>query len=322
MMDSWHASSWLKPGLTLFAIGAFSLSVLNLLAQFIPGVPFLELLVSFVPHTLALGIIAALSLALVRPRAAIAGAVLALASGAPFLLFSKYAAPMQAECGPGGCLTVMTANIYNKRDAMKNLNALAIQEQADIIAINEAVSRMTDSSYRQAFPNYPHVVHASRESFSRHMSSPITLLSRIPIADRDRVLPDNTARRAYIVADLGGDWQKTRIVVTHAMVPMGKSGVQTRDTLLEAAGDAAAQSETFIFMGDFNLTPWSSTFRSLPGKRAGDPRLVATWPVGFTAIGIPIDHMMFAGDLELVEARVLAPIGSDHRPVLAKFRKP
>lgn len=322
MPDILRASPWLSALLTFAASGVYGFSLVCLLAQIFPDIRTLQLVVSFLPHVLVAGVIASLALAFVRPYFAFAGAILVLVSGAPFLLFSKYEAPVAAECAPGECLTVITANILERRDAMMGLSALAEREGADLISINEAVSRMTDYSYRRAFPNHQYVVHAAWENMPRPMGNPITLLSRIPIADRQRTLRDDTAGRAYIVADLGGDWQQTRVVLGHAMVPLWNEGLKARTALLDAAGAAAEDSETFMMMGDFNLTPWAPHFRDLPGKRAGDPRWTATWPTRLSLLGIPIDHIMYDGDLELVEVRVLESIGSDHLPVLARFRKP
>lgn len=322
MLETQRASSWLSIALTFVAAGVYGFSLICLLAQLFPEMRTLQLIVSFLPHVLVAGIMVSIGLAFIRPYMAFSGAILILVSGAPFLLFSKYDSPSAAECAPGECLTVITANIYERRDAMTALSALAAKEGADLISINEAVSRMTDYSYRRAFPDHQYVVHAAWENMPRHMGNPITLLSRIPITDRQRTLRPDTAGRAYIVADLGGDWPQTRVVLGHAMVPLWTAGLEARDTLLTAASEAANESETFLMMGDFNLTPWTAQFRGLPGKRAGDPRWTATWPTKLRWLGIPIDHILFDGDLELVEVRVLESIGSDHLPVLARFRKP
>lgn len=321
MLDAVRSSRMWTFALTVIASGAYLLSFLCLVAQIVPGILVLELLISFLPHSLIIGVCASLALAIVRPNTAFLGAVLVIASAAPFLVFSKYESPNGGECLPDKCLTVITANIYERREAMEQLSALAVREDADLISINEAVSRMTDYSYRRAFPDHPHVVHAAWENMPRNMGNPITLLSRQPLADQNRILRRDTAGRAYITADLSGSWQGTRIVLAHAMAPLWGDGLKARNTLLRVAGDAAQQSETFIMMGDFNLTPWAPEFRRLPGKRAGDPRGVATWPTRLRALGLPIDHIIFEGDLELVEVRVLEPIGSDHLPILARFRR-
>lgn len=316
------SSSRLRFLISASALGAYLFSLCCLLAQVFPKILLLQLIVSFMPHGLIAGALASAGLAVLRPRVALVGALFVMISGAPFILFSKYQAPDNQVCEPGECLTVITANLYASHEAMENLSAIAAQEDADLIAINEAVSRMTDYAYSQVFPDHPYVVHAAWENMPRGMGSPITLLARVPIANQDRVLRSDTARRAYIVADLGGDWQDTRVLAAHAMAPFSTGGLVARDTLLEVAGNVAQKSGTFIMLGDFNLTPWTRQFRALPGKRAGDPRLSVTWPTPLRAFGIPIDHIMFDGDLELVSMRVLAVPGSDHLAVLARFRRP
>ena len=105
-----------------------------------------------------------------------------------------------------------------------------------------------------------------------------------------------------------------------ARAPVTASWTQARNNLLSIAGDTAATAEQFILMGDFNTTPWSATFRDLPGNRAGDPRFSATWPTFFPALGISIDHILASDNLELVEFKVLESVGSDHYPLMAKFR--
>ncbi|MEO1188442.1 MAG: hypothetical protein AAFW60_05155, partial [Pseudomonadota bacterium] len=103
------------------------MSFLCLIAQFIPGIVLLELLVSLLPHSLFIGVLASLALASVRPRIALLGAGLVLGSAMPFLLFSKYQTPTEVECAPNECLTVITANIHGRRDAMEQLSVLAIR---------------------------------------------------------------------------------------------------------------------------------------------------------------------------------------------------
>lgn len=307
--------------LFLSAFAIYGLVVLTIPAQVAPELHVLEMITSFLPHILVLGAVATIALGFHDRRIAAIGAALTLIAAAPFLTFSKYETPTGEPCPPNLCLTVITANIYSVPKAMSELSAAASREGADIVAINEAVKFMTGSDYMQAFPSNNYVVNAAWESMPKWMGNPIALLSRLRIADQQRVLRRDTGRRAYIVADLDDNWEGTRIVVAHAMTPVSPFGLQTRNTLLREAGKAAAQSDTFVMMGDFNLAPWTPTFRNLPGKRAGDPRISRTWPTAFGLFGIPIDHIMFSDDLELVEARVLGPIGSDHHPIMAKFKR-
>lgn len=294
---------------------------LTLLAQIVPNSFLLEMVASFLPHIVVIGLIVSVLLTYYDKRIAAAGAILTLIAAVPFLAFTKSITPANAECGPPDCLTVITANVFGRPDATLNLLELAVDENADVVAVNESINLIRFPQYNSAFDVYEHVVHAVWENMPRHMGNPLTLATDQPIAFQDRVLRRDTGRRAYIIADLDGNWSGTRIVATHAMTPVSPMGMQTRNALLDAAGQAATESESFILMGDFNLTPWTPTFRKLPGNRAGDPRFSRTWPVAFGPFGIPIDHIMFSDDLELVETRVLEPVGSDHYPVLARFRR-
>lgn len=294
---------------------------LTILAQILPDLFLLEMVASFLPHILVSGLVISVLLARYDKKVAGAGFGLTLIAALPFLTFSKSVAPSHAACGPSECLTVVTANVFGKSDATLALLDLSAREQADVVAINESINLILSPEYRVAFDRYETLIHAAWENMPTHMGNALTLATDRPVAFQDRVLRWDTGRRAYIIADLDGEWAGTRLIAAHAMTPVSRAGMKTRNALLEAAGQAATESESFILMGDFNLTPWTPTFRKLPGKRAGEPRFSRTWPVAFGPFGIPIDHIMFSDDLELVETRVLEPIGSDHYPVLARFRR-
>ncbi|MEL6860670.1 MAG: endonuclease/exonuclease/phosphatase family protein [Pseudomonadota bacterium] len=317
-------------GLQLFRIGATALSIVTLiilcpfatLAQVLPGFAPLEMLISFLPQILLASTIAAATLIYLNKRLLLFALPIIFITATPFMFFSKYEAPSGPPCAPGECLTVITANIYNLPNAMQDLQVLAEREDADIVAINEAVSGMDMDRYEAVFPDYAHGKHVTRATSRYHTGNPLSLLSKTPFAFSDQVSGRETGRRAYIIADLDGAWSRTRLIATHAMTPLSQPGIRARNALLQDASAALADQETFILMGDFNLTPWSPTFRRLPGKRAGDPRLSNTWPTFFPPLGLSIDHIMFGGDLELVEFRVLESVGSDHYPVLARFRRP
>ena len=294
---------------------------LTILAQVLPNLFLLEMIASFLPHILVFGVIISIVMAYYDKKIAAAGAILTLIAALPFLTFSKSVTPSHASCNETQCLTVITANVFEKSDAMLALLEISAREQADVIAINESINFIEEPEYRPAFDRYEHLIHAASGNMPRRMGNAITLATDRPLAFQDRVLRRDTGWRAYILADLDEAWRGTRLIAAHAMTPISPRGLQTRNALLDAAGQAAQEAESFILMGDFNLTPWTPAFRKLPGKRAGDPRLSRTWPVPLGAFGIPIDHIMFSDDLELVETRVLESIGSDHYPVLAKFKR-
>lgn len=321
MTESW--------GVRIFKVGATVLSIVTLgilcplamLAQVFPGIVPLELIVSFLPQILLVSVISAAALAVHRLRLAVLALPVIFFAALPFLTFSKFATGTGEACAPGECLTVITANIYGLDAAMPKLNALAEREGADLIAINEAASGLTEADYASFFPNFPNVIHAAWENMPKHMANPITLLSNLPVEREEKVLMGDTGGRAYLQADLAAPWDGTRIIALHARTPLSQRRLEARNQIFRRANDALSSRETFILMGDFNLTSWSPTFRQLPGNRAGDPRRSNTWPTFAPLLGLSIDHIMFDGDLVLVEFKVLESVGSDHYPVLARFRK-
>lgn len=320
-MPAINPSPVLKPLLSLFAGGCFLiLCPLVIFAQAVPGVPLFEMAVSYLPQVVLLSGLAAAGLAAYKPRAAALGGVVTVIAALPMLTFSKFDSPSQVACSPGACLTVITANVYMQPDAMARLGVLAEQEQADLVAINETAPRFGHQDFEAHYPAFDRLRTDPSDRADLYASRKLTLLSRKPVEQLQKVTPDQTAGRGLIFADLAGDWDGTRIVITHPLIPVTASWTQARNNLLSIAGDTAATAEQFILMGDFNTTPWSATFRDLPGKRAGDPRFSATWPTFFPALGISIDHILASDNLELVEFKVLESVGSDHYPLMAKFR--
>lgn len=319
-MPAFDLPPLVKPVLSALAAGCFLvLCPLVLLAQVAPGVALFEMAVSYLPQIFMLSVFAALALATYRPRFAAAGGIIAAVAALPFLTFSKFHAPSRIDCPPQTCLTVITANVFMQREAMVQLGALAEQEQADLVAINETSPRFSAREFDHHFPAFERL-RTDLDATPAQGSHPITLLSRQPVKQSRKLVPNEAAGRGLMVADLADDWGGTRIVVTHPLIPITPSWTQARNALLDIAGDTAAQSERFILMGDFNTTPWSATFRDLPGKRAGDPRFSATWPTFFPIMGITIDHILASENLELVEFKVLDSVGSDHYPLMARFK--
>jgi len=282
----------------------------------------LELLVSILPQILLSSAIVAVISFRWHPRMAGGVAAITVLASLPFMTFSKFQSPNGAECQPGECLTVLTINLWGEPDFLPALSFIVDDYELDILAINEGAEISANPSLgRYFFPRFDTAIHATSLTMPRGMGIPISLFSSVQLANSAKVLRPDTGRRAYIFADLDGQWDGVRVVAAHARTPVSQSGLAHRNALLSAVGEVAEQADSFVILGDFNLTAWSPTFRSLPGSRAGDPRFSTTWPRQFPPLGMAIDHIMFSDDLELVEYQVLGSIGSDHFPILAKFKR-
>ena len=78
--------------------------------------------------------------------------------------------------------------------------------------------------------------------------------------------------------------------------------------------------------GDWNITPYSPYFDELK-KRSGLKYEITTifpahtWPSPFILplFQIPIDHILYKGDLQLISKERGPAMGSDHYPLIATF---
>ena len=109
--------------------------------------------------------------------------------------------------------------------------------------------------------------------------------------------------------------------------PTEESNSKERDgELLSIARDIEPNKEkATIVMGDFNNVAWaksSELFRKYSGLL--DPRrgrgFFSTFHAKYWFLRIPIDLCYHSGNLEIEEIRPLENIGSDHLPLLVKFK--
>jgi endonuclease/exonuclease/phosphatase family metal-dependent hydrolase len=94
---------------------------------------------------------------------------------------------------------------------------------------------------------------------------------------------------------------------------------------MNAAQLASAADLPMVLLGDLNLTPDSPAFERLI-DRAGMRDVMRgrgwhpTWLAGFWPLALRIDHILVSPGLCVEHAEVGPPIGSDHRPVVARLR--
>jgi endonuclease/exonuclease/phosphatase (EEP) superfamily protein YafD len=75
-------------------------------------------------------------------------------------------------------------------------------------------------------------------------------------------------------------------------------------------------------MGDLNMTPWSTRFRSFldtAGLRDNPQErgLTATWISRFPVFGLMIDHILTGPDVRMLRSHLGRDVGSDHLPIVA-----
>lgn len=215
-------------------------------------------------------------------------------------------------------LKVMLSNVLSSNGDAKPLLALVAREKPDVIALLE----VTPVWLRRLAP--------LRRRFRYRVERPrvdnfgIALYSRLPLANKrvhffssvpsigaDVVLPGG--RRIYVLA-------------THPVPPLHSMAfARRRDAHLEkltAHIRTRARRQACVVVGDLNATQFSPVFSDLVahGKLRSCRRgygVQPTWPVGLWPMTIPLDHVLHSAQLRTLRSAVLAPIGSDHLPVLA-----
>ncbi|MGD2044321.1 MAG: endonuclease/exonuclease/phosphatase family protein [Acidimicrobiia bacterium] len=121
--------------------------------------------------------------------------------------------------------------------------------------------------------------------------------------------------------------QQLSVLSTHPLAPTDQERADLRDAQLAFAGDwAADRSGSFIVVGDFNATPWSSPFRAL--MRSADLLnsqtgfgLQPSFPTTSNLLlRVPIDHLLHSEALEVTGRQLGPALGSDHFPLVVDLQ--
>jgi endonuclease/exonuclease/phosphatase (EEP) superfamily protein YafD len=230
------------------------------------------------------------------------------ALGVPWL-----SAPPALPAGGAPARTIKTvaANLHFGNADMTRLKGLLDAERPDVVLIVEVGPAA--ASQLAGWTDWPHQVRQPRnDPFG------LALLSRHPISSlANEETPSGIPRlRATL------DWGGTAIDVSllHPMPPISADFARERDqTLASEAALHARHDRPALMGGDFNASPWSGAFTGLDktGFRRATSLFPGTWPSGFHALGIPIDHLVASRHWTVLESGVGPDVGSDHRPIVS-----
>lgn len=253
-----------------------------------------------------------------RPAPAALALVIAAWHAAPAL--SPSTASAQAPACAGPAITLATVNLQYSNQRPEAFRAWLRTEPADLLVIQEVTpSWATELEAQQAYP-YRHVL-------TRDDPYGMAVLSRRPI-------------ESVALVDLAGDGLpsfagvvtagtlRMRFLGLHTHWPLTPGLAAARDKALQAAAQLARAADLpVVLLGDLNVTPDSPAFdrlleqgglRDVMRGRGWRP----TWLANFWPLALRIDHILVSADLCVEHAQTGPPIGSDHRPVLARLRLP
>ncbi|MFP4518465.1 MAG: endonuclease/exonuclease/phosphatase family protein, partial [Oceanicaulis sp.] len=257
---------------------------------------------------------------------ALSGWRTALAPALPALFLSwvwlntGFAAPDEAAGGER--LTVAVFNARGSPDALARAAAWADAEDVDVIALSE-VHTMKPSELLAGFPGLPHLLYdtESVDFPGETFTTRIALLSATPItAVGDGAEESDPAyERPALLAEIDTPAGPLTLTVAHPYPPRTPGAVERRRAMFTDLGQTLSGTSRFLVFGDLNASVWSPDFTHLPGRRAGDPRFITTFPTWLPRGGIVLDHILVGEALAVRRAEVGPDLGSDHRPVLAEM---
>lgn len=108
----------------------------------------------------------------------------------------------------------------------------------------------------------------------------------------------------------------------HLENPMGPNNHKVRSYQIQQSINHLKNMDDVIFIGDFNMTPYSNDFQRIESKlNLTDTRhsIGASWPSFFWPLQIPIDHCFISPSFKLINRTKGPSMGSDHYPIIIEL---
>ncbi|MGB4107123.1 MAG: endonuclease/exonuclease/phosphatase family protein [Alphaproteobacteria bacterium] len=234
--------------------------------------------------------------------------------------FYTHGTPVLSEKSGGEALTVVQYNRLAIPRNHDNFKQWITDNEAkfDVIVLQEANSGLANAASELGHL-YPFQIQEPRlHAFG------MVILSKYPISDVEKIKTAGSFAAKFTI-----DYNKipVRIYALHAQVPI----LDIRNIELEMVTGLIAQdkSENIIFMGDWNITPYSPHFDDILKTTGLQDNYIGYWPpstwpsfIPINFLRLPIDHILYKGNLHLLEKEIGPAMGSDHHAVIATFRVP
>jgi endonuclease/exonuclease/phosphatase (EEP) superfamily protein YafD len=214
---------------------------------------------------------------------------------------------------------LLLANVLRRNHSYHLMLELIRVSQPNIIALVEPDQPWIDAmaSIKEQYP-FQHVAPQD-DNYG------LALFSQHPL--ENQVVHILTGKGApTLSAEVCLDSQTVCVLVTHPPPPKNSADMIWRERQIERlSGLVNDQEIPVIVCGDFNITPWSLSYRMMEreGKLVDSSRgfgFQPTWPVNRPWLRVPIDHCLVSAGIQVVQRKVGPQIGSDHLPLVVDFR--
>ncbi|MCX5690075.1 MAG: endonuclease/exonuclease/phosphatase family protein, partial [Planctomycetota bacterium] len=250
-------------------------------------------------------------------------------------LWSLRPRPVSGADGP--TLTLMSINLFFGNDDIASIKTSIEHDDPDVILLQEYTPQAAAKLDPLLRDRYPHVLDFSRDGafgqaiFSRKpfIGRPDPFPHQNPL-NEPSLPPDTVAYnqpQIRVVVEVGG--REVMIQNTHLPAPVSLQFFRDQRVWIQwLIQQAQAQSRPIIYAGDFNATQQSTELAAL--RQAGLTSALdtsgtgrcATWPHQHWlkyVPGVRIDQFMSRG-ITCEWAHTGFPTGSDHLPIVARFR--
>lgn len=243
--------------------------------------------------------------------------LLVVGGGALFLNLQPQWFPPSTPAAPDGRPTkVYFANVWAKNDRMSLLRSSIAEADADVVALVEVTE-----DHQRLMPvlleDYPYLI--SGKPGTRHAGAPrVMVASRVPVRVLGRERSDGLSALEVLVRAPGAPF---RLIVVHTTRPWPFDRPDAQADQLERVKTRLFNGapERTLLVGDFNATPSTVLLERFSKQTTlrPAPAVVGTWPSAVPGpLRIGIDNAFVGRGLTVIDRRIGAPNGSDHRPVV------
>ena len=220
----------------------------------------------------------------------------------------------------GEPLRVLSVNAYfGGADAAAIVDEVRAR-RVDVLSLQELTPEMVAGLERAGlFAELPNrVLHAGPKADGTG------IVSRYPLREL-ALVPRTTLAQPSALVDVpvGRD---VEFVAVHPLYPMGADTATIWAHDLVALPEPSLSGRPRVMAGDFNATLDHTRLKDLIGRGYLDAGasvgagLTPTWPAGWTAPPVTIDHVLSSGGVRAEDYEVVDIPGSDHRAVFTTLR--
>lgn len=205
---------------------------------------------------------------------------------------------------------IFSANLQTQNQDYASLKKIIGENNPDVIVLLETNDRWINALKGFA-ETYPYQISEPRED-----NFGIAVFSRLKLNNSkvrhfNKVIP-----LIETVIEKGS--AKLHLMAIHTLPPIASEYKGLRDEQMKLiGGEVLEKSGSFVVIGDFNDTPWTSNFKRFlkmsQAKMAGLV-LMGTWPTGMLPFRLQLDHALVK-NLKVSDFRVHRTISSDHYPI-------